>query len=175
MTKSTITIEQLEALAHEIANDDESEHARLLRLCNAMLRILGRRQPELFLRTCTEITDESGHFDNSFPPKEERHGRGPSVLRIFARDVDEVPTSGGFYHSWRLETTSVGCYAGRDGQWYGCRATGTGAVGQYAAHPGDCNRAIELDWHVITPDLQDLREAEPILRAALAQWLAGAA
>lgn len=175
MTTATITIEQLEALANQVANDDESEHARLLRLCRAMLRILGARQPEAFERTCTEITDEAGHWDNSYPPKPERHGRGPRVICIFAHQTDDVPTSSGFYHSWRRQTDCVGCYAGRDGNFYGCRETGTGAVGQYAAHPGTHARAIELDWHVITPDLQDLREAEPILRAALAKFLGVAA
>jgi hypothetical protein len=172
-----ITIEQLEALAHQIANDDESEHARLLRLCRAMVRILAARQAELFVVHATSITDETGHWDNSYPPKRERHyGHGaPRLIEVRDNTTDELPTSGGFYYDWRLETNELGCWIDRDGDFFGCDESGTGSVGQFAAHPGDCNRDITLEWVSIEPSLADLREAEPILRAALAEFLGAAA
>lgn len=172
-----ITIESLEALASQIESDDALEHARLLRLCRAMIRILAARQPELFERRATSITDEAGHYDTSFPPKVELHFDGARrLLEIRDNDTDEIPTSAGFYYSWRRATTDVGCYVGRDGFFYGCEETGTGRLGQFAAHPGNCGREIGLDWVQIEPTVDDLRETEPVLRAALAAYLqAGAA
>lgn len=172
MSLSTITIEQLESLAAQVESDEVAECARLLRFCRAMTRILAARQPDEFTWRCTSITDEAGHWDNSYPPKEETHGRSPArLLRVRKYDFDQVPTSGGFYHSYRCEPTDVGCYVARDGSFWGCRYSGTGEFGSYAAHPGDCNREIELDWHRVEPTLDDLRAAEPVLRAALATYL----
>jgi len=171
-----ITIEQLEALASQIERDDSLEHARLLRLCRSMLRILAARQPEIFVRRATSITDVAGHWDNSFPPKAEYHFDGGSrrLFTIRPNETEDVPTEGGFYHTWRRQTSEQGCYVGRDGHFYGCEETGTGAVGQYAAHPGDENRDITLAWVQIVPTLDDLRETEPMLRGALAAFLAAA-
>lgn len=172
---TTITIEQLEALAQQIADNDEAEAERLLRLCRAMTRILAARQPELFESRCTSITDEAGHYDNSYPPKPETHGRSLPLFRVRKYETEDVPTSGGFYHDYREQTLDEGCYISRDGAFFGCDRSGTASVGRYAAHPGDCNRAITLDWHPIEPTLDDLREAEPALRAALATYLQGEA
>jgi hypothetical protein len=175
--KTPITIEQLEALATQIENDNDTEHARLSRLCRAMVRILAARQPELFTRHATSVTDEAGHWDNSYPPNSERHyGRGaPRLLMIRDNETSDVPTSSGYYHDWRRQTDELGLWIARDGTWYGCDETGTGAVGPYAAHPGDCQRDITLDWIEVTPTLADLRQAEPILRAKLGEFLAGEA
>src|SRR5262245_50501930 len=164
-----ITIEQLETLAAQYAETDAAEHARLLRLCGAMGRILALRQPGVWKRSCTSITDEAGHFDNSYPPKAERHGRGPQVIVVRARDTEDVPTESGFYHAWRRQTTDGGCYLGRDGHWYQSEESGTGSVGQYAAHPGDCDRDITIQWDRTNPTLEDLREAEPCLRGLMAE------
>jgi hypothetical protein len=166
-----ITIEQLEELAAKIEQTDAEEQTRLLRLCNAMGKILARRQPDVWKGTSTSITDEAGHFDNSYPPSEERHGRGPSVVRVRGRETEDVPTETGFYHTWRRQTTDGGCYLGRNGFWYSSDESGTGRVGQYAAHPGDRDRDITIEWERMTPTLEDLQEAEPVLRALLAQFL----
>lgn len=170
-----ITIEQLEALAAQVENDNATEHERLNRLCRAMARILAGRQRELFVARATSITDEAGHFDGSYPPKEECHGRSRALLRVRRYTVENVPTSGGFYHDFREQTTDVGCYVSLDGSLWGCDRSGTGRLGQYAAHPGECNRDITLDWHAIEPTLDDLRAAEAALRDALATYLRGAA
>jgi len=170
-----ITIETLEQLAHEIEATDAAEHARLLRICNAMGRILARRQPDVWDSTATSITDIAGHFDNSYPPKQAHHGRGPSVVVVRERETEDVPTERGFYHAWRRETTDCGCYLGRDGIWYRATESGTGRVGQYAAHPGDCDRDITIEWETTTPTLEDLQQAEPVLRELMATFLSGSA
>jgi hypothetical protein len=172
-----ITIEQLDALAQQVENDNDAEHARLLRLCRAMTRILAARQPDAFERRPSSITDAAGHWDNSYPPKAEDHydHAVPRMISICAHDHEDVPTSSGFYYSWRRQTTDLGCYVSKSGAWYGCQETGTGAVGQYAAHPGDHNRDIMLDYSRITPSLEQLKEAEKILRARLGEFIAGAA
>lgn len=41
---------------------------------------------------------------------------------------------------------------------YGCDETGTGRVGQYAAHPGDCDVDCTLEW--MPRDLDDVSLAE---------------
>ena len=170
---SSITIEQLEALAAQLEADDNTERERLLRLCRAMARILAARQPEAFRRYPSEITDEAGHWDNSYPPKAELHysRSTPRLIRVRKYTTEDVPTSTGFYHDYREQTTELGCYVGRDGSFWGCDRSGTAHFGQYAAHPGECNREIELDWQPIEPTLDDLREAEPILREAMAEFL----
>jgi hypothetical protein len=153
VTTTTITIEQLEALAAQAENDNAAECERLLRLCRAMARILAVRQPEVFKRRATSITDEAGHYDNSYPPKAELHyGHAAPRLAIVQRHATEdVPTSGGYYHTWRRQTDDLGCYVAPDGSFWGCDETGTGAVGQYAAHPGDHDRDITRDWQRIEP------------------------
>jgi len=172
-----ITIEQLEALAAQAENDNAAEYGRLLRLCRVMVRILAARQPAVFLSRASSITDESGHFDNSYPPKAEHHYEHavPRMIQVRAYESEDVPTSGGFYYSWRRQTSDLGCYISKGGTFYGCNATGTGRLGRYAAHPGDCDRDITLDWSRIEPTLDDLREAVETLRGKMAEFLGGAA
>lgn len=171
----SITLEQLEALAGEVEATDQAEKERLLRFCGALGRILAARQPEAWLSMATSITDEAGHFDNSYPPKEERHGRGPQVIRVRRRKTEDVPTESGYYHAWRRQTLDGGCYLGKDGRWYRSDESGTGRVGRYAAYPGDCDRDITIEWETMDPTLEDLREAEPKLRALMAAFLEGSA
>lgn len=173
----TITIEQLESLAAQTENDNAAEHARLTRLCRAMARILAARQPEAFRRWATSCTDEAGHWDGSYPPKAAWHyGHGaPSLIKVTAHETTDVPTEGGYYHAWRRQTDELGCYVGRDGSFHGCDETGTGTVGQYAAHPGDCQRDIERDWQRIEPTLTQLQAAEERLRALMAEFISGLA
>jgi hypothetical protein len=169
----TLTIEALEQLSREVEATDAAEHTRLLRFCGAMGKILAHRQPDVWKATCTSITDVAGHFDNSYPPKAERHGRGPSVVIVRARVIEDVPTEGGFHYAWRRQTTDGGCYLGHDGAWYRADESGTGRVGPFAAYPGDCDRDITVEWVETTPTLEDLRQAEPALRDLMAAYLGG--
>jgi hypothetical protein len=172
-----ITIESLEQLASQIENDNAAEHARLQRLCRAMVRILAGRQPDLFERFATSMTDEAGHCDNSYPPSVALHygTSAPHLIELLDNETSDVPTSRGYYHTWCRQTDDLGLFVGRDGTWYGCDEHGTGAVGQYAAHPGDRDRDILINWVRIEPTLEQLRIAEPYLRRLLAQFLEAAA
>lgn len=174
MTTLPLTIEQLEDLASQVENDNAAESARLTRMCRAMARILAARQPEAFARRPTSCTDEAGHYDGSYPPKAEYHYShgAPRLIRVLARETTDVPTSSGYYHTWRRQTDDLGCYVARDGSFWGCDETGTGAVGQYAAYPGDRDRDIELDWVRIEPSLEQLRAAEERLREKMGEFLA---
>lgn len=165
----TITIEQVEALASQLEASEQEQRDKALRLIRAYARILGAREPERFTRRPTECRDEAGHWDSSFPPKAEYYAlSGPCLLTLRKRDYQDVPTSGGFYHEWKRVTHDPGIYVQRDGTIYGCDEHGTGAVGQYAAHPGDCEREIVLRWSrrpVSEIPTAQLLEAEAELRA----------
>lgn len=163
----TITIEQVEALAERLEADDEAQRAKLSRLIRAYARILIIREPEQFRARAREIRDEAGHSDNSYPPEGvEYNHSGPELIEIRPYEVDDVPTSGGYYHTWRRETNDPGLYVDGYGRIYGAECTGTGRVGQFAAYPGNCDREIEIEWeqrrHVSTVDLV---EVERDLRA----------
>lgn len=169
---SPITIEQLEALASQIENDNETEKERLTRLCRAMIRILAVRQPELFLRHATSATDEEGRSDDSFPPSIQYHFDGaPRLIKVRSETTSDKPTSSGFYHDYQIYTNDRGCYVGRDGGFYGCNEHGTAHFGAFAAHPGTCSRDITRDFEPLDPTLDDLREAEAHLRECMAAFL----
>lgn len=143
----TITVEQVEALASQLEASEQEQRQKALRLIRAYARILGAREPERFRRRPTECRDEAGHWDSSYPPREEYTAHaGPRLVTARKREYQDVPTSGGFYYAWKRVTTDPGVYIARDGTIYGCDEHGTGTVGQYAAHPGDCEREIVLDW-----------------------------
>jgi hypothetical protein len=163
----TITLESLEQLAAQIIDDDDAERNRLLRLVRAYAQIIGRREPGEFARMATRrVSDDDG--DNSYPPETKYVGRsGPVLLRLADPADEEVRTSGGFYHSWKIQTTDSGLYVDRIGNLYGRYQTGTGHYGQFAAHPGDCDVEIEIDWERLDEGeiaIDRLRDAEEILR-----------
>ena len=164
---TTITIEQVEALAERLEADDAAARAKAERLVRAYARILAIREPELFVARPREERDEEGHWDNSYPPKAASYdASGPALYVVEEHEVEHVPTSGGFYFAWKRVTTTAGTYVAADGSIWGCDEHGTGRLGQYAAHPGDCDREIELEWSrrrdVATAELQ---AAELALRA----------
>lgn len=144
---NAITIESLEQLATELEATEAAQRAKLDRLIRAYARILAAREPHLFERKSTEHGDEAGHWDNSFPPHQEfRAHTGPRLLRVEAWDTEDVATSSGFYHSWRRVTTDGGLYVSKMGELYEADETGTGRVGQFAAHPGDCDVECTIEW-----------------------------
>lgn len=167
-TSHEITIEQVEALATKLEADDEAKRAKLVRLICAYTRVIAQRSPEKFQRQATVCRDEEGHFDNSYPPRiVYRDHTGPRLLQVRDNRTDDVATSGGFYYSWKRVTEDRGVWVGRDGTLWGCDETGTGEVGQFAAHPGDCNVDVELEWERLDlddVDTEDLSATESKLR-----------
>lgn len=144
---NTITIEDLERMATELEANEAQQRARLDRLIRSYARILAVREPHLFERRATEHGDVAGHWDNSFPPKQEFRARtGPRLLRVEGYDTEDVATSGGFYYSWRRVTTDGGLYVSKMGELYEANETGTGRFGAFAAHPGDCDVECEVAW-----------------------------
>jgi len=168
MNPTTITLEALEALAAAAESDNAVEHARLARLCTAYGRILRARDPEKFQHKACHVGDEAGHCDSSYPPDQKyTECTGPRALRLRMRATEDIATSGGFYYSWRRVTTDGGLYLGLDGSWYRSSETGTGEVGSFAAHPGDCNVDCTIEWSTVDVDeltLEELRAAEATLR-----------
>lgn len=164
----TITIEQVEALAAQVEGDESVERGRLLRLIAAYSRILAVREPHLYERRALHHGDEAGHYDSSWPPRQvysER--RGPRLIRVRRWETEDVPTSSGYYHEWRRTTVDPGLYVDRAGTIYGADETGTGRVGQYAAHPGDCGVDCTIEWSVrdrAEMTIDEIREVEEHLR-----------
>lgn len=142
-----ITIEGLEAMAAQLEQDAETRAAKLRRLIRAFARIIQAREPRKFIRQPCEFGDEAGHYDNSFPPKQEhRDYTGPRLLEIYEEEIEEVRTSSGFYYDYRIVTTNAGLYVAADGSLWGADRTGTGSLGQFAAHPGDCGVEVTIDY-----------------------------
>lgn len=164
---NTITIESLEQLATELEATEAAQRAKLDRMIRAHARILAVREPHLFERKATERGDEAGHYDNSYPPKQVFRARtGPRLLRVAGYDYEDVATSGGYYYEWRRVTTDGGVYVSKMGELYEADETGTGRLGQFAAHPGDCNVECEIEWsHKRDVSLDQLVAAESHLRA----------
>ena len=76
-----ITVEEIEALAESLAKENEAARAKLLRLIKAEARVLFGREPEQFEQQPTEWSDTAGHFDSSYPPKQEYYNHvGPRVV-----------------------------------------------------------------------------------------------
>lgn len=144
---AAVTIDQLEALAVSLEQTDAEQRAKLLRMIRAEARILAVREPAKFQRKALEHGDEDGHFDGSYPPKQVfKNCTGPRLVRVHSWSTDDIATEGGFYYTWKRVTTDPGLYVARDGTIYGCDEHGTGKLGQFAAHPGDCDVECELDW-----------------------------
>lgn len=169
MTVNEITIEALETLATELSANEEQQRARLIRLIRAEARIVAAREPERFPRRATEYADEDGHWDNSYPPKQVYRAKtGPKLIRLVGCEYEDNATESGFYHAWERVTSDPGIYVSRDGRVYGCEMSGTGRVGQYAAHPGDCDVEVTLDYSLRDEDeipIAQLATAESALRA----------
>lgn len=170
---NTLTIEALEALANSLSETEGNRKRELARLISAYARIIAHRTEGRFPRRSLHVGDEAGHWDNSFPPKMEyTDRRGPGLLKVIADDHEDIATSSGFYYSWRRETTNPGLWVSRDGEIYGRYQTGTGRVGQFAAHPGDCGVDIDVTWEIRPVEdiyLETLEDAEKQLREIVSE------
>lgn len=166
---TAITIEHLEALASELEANSAAQRDRLLRLIRAEIRILAARDPEQFAPLARHYGDEAGHYDNSFPPDQEFSERtGPASIRLTKAVTEDVATSGGYYYQWRRVTSRGALVVDMHGQFWRSSETGTGRVGQFAAHPGDCDVDVTIDWSREDDSeisLDELRSAEVKVRA----------
>jgi len=147
MTTTEITIESLESLANQLETDDAAQREKLLRMIRAEARIIAVREPDKFPARATTCRDEDGHWDSSYPPEQRYCDRtGPRLAKVSGNSTTDIATESGFYHAWRRVTEDRGIYVARDGSIWGCDETGTGRLGQFAAHPGYCNVDVTLDW-----------------------------
>lgn len=164
-----ITIEQVEALAATLLAEDCATRSRLVRLIVAEARIVALREPERLTRRATHHGDEAGHWDSSYPPAQRYTERtGPCSIKCWDAVTDDVPTESGFYYSWRRVTTEYGLAVDAEGRLWRSEETGTGRVGSFAAHPGDCDVDCTIRWWVVSPSdvsVRDLRLVEAELRA----------
>jgi hypothetical protein len=169
MITIAITLVEIEQIATALETESQEQRARLERLCAAYIRILAVRESTIFEQRETVLADEDGHWDSSFPPGQDyKDYTGPALIQLAGRTTSDVATSGGFYYSWRRTTEYGGLYIGRDGQWWRSDETGTGRIGQYAAHPGNCDVDCEIDWSRVDADevtTAELVDAESTLRA----------
>lgn len=177
ITKTTITIEDVEALASALEADEAAERAKLERLIRAEARILAVREPGLFEAQALEYADEDGHWDNSYPPGQSyRVYTGPRLIEVREPETVDVATSPGYYHTWRRVTEDPGLYVDREGRIWGCDESGTGRIGSFAAHPGNCDVEVTLEWerrHDVS--VEELREVERHLRQLAFPLTQGAA
>ncbi len=164
----SITIESLEQLANEMEAEDAAERARLRRLIAAYSRIIYVRGDGKFHARPVEVSDEDGHWDNSYPPAiKYKDFSGPALLQVRRGDYDTVATETGFYHEWRAVTSDHGLYVDRCGDVYGREYTGTGRFGQFAAHPGSCCVQLTVEYDLLDEEeltLDDYRTVEQHLR-----------
>lgn len=159
MTTAEITIEALETLATQLETDDGATRAKLLRMIRAEARILAVREPSKFRSQATACRDEDGHWDSSYPPKQQYCDRtGPRLVQVSDCSTRDLATEGGFYYAWRRVTEDPGLFVARDGAIWGCDEHGTGRLGAFAAHPGDCDVEVELDWS--RRDIDEVTTAE---------------
>jgi hypothetical protein len=165
---SEITLESVEELAREIIAQDNAARERLVRLIAAEARIVARRNPVKFQRRATVYADKAGHWDNSYPPKQDYSARsGPRLLGLISRETEDVPTESGFYYDYRTITAFGGLFVDADGNLWTSDMSGTGTFGQFAAHPGECNVQCEIEWN--RADVEEfattqLQEAEARIR-----------
>jgi len=163
-----LTLDQLEALADSLQLETTNRRTKLLRMIRAYCRILANREPETFADVHTEYADEDGHFDNSYPPSLRRKNfSGPSLVEIVSYSSEDISQESGFYYSYKTVSTDRGLYFDADGTPYGGEITGTGRIGQFAAHPGDCNVDCEIDWdshNTTSIPIARLQDAEKKLR-----------
>jgi hypothetical protein len=151
ITDILASIDSIEAYAASIETAEAESRARLLRIVRALAKIANNKQR--FRRMPMRFQDEDGHYDNSFPPKQDyRDHSGPRLLEIISESTEDIATEGGFYHAWKRVTEDRGLYIAADGTLYGCEQTGTGRFGQFAAHPGNCDVDVDLSWETLAED-----------------------
>jgi hypothetical protein len=164
---NAITIEQVESLAEKLEADERAQREKAMRLIRAHCRILAVREPERFASQPLEYRDEEGHWDGSYPPDQTyQNHSGPRLIEIRDCRTEQIATSGGFYHSWKLVTVDRGLWVDARGRLFEVDESGTGRVGQYAAHPGAVDVEVALEWRPAGDvSTADLLAAERTLRA----------
>lgn len=119
-----------------------------------------------FKRRPTEITDEPGHWDNSYPPKEYVVDRSDERLLLIAESEEsERPLTREAYYDYEIVTTTPALLVNTDGVIYRGYTTGTASYGSYAAHPGTDRRQIEASYEPVRdPSIEELRKVAHVLR-----------
>lgn len=146
-------IENIRTMAADSQSLEAHEQAELDLLCleiKGHAKLLAKHAPSLFRRLATVITDEPGHIDKSFPP--EAHDAKLTTkeyLLVRSAKTVENPITDGYYHTYQITTNRAGLCVDLDGTLYRIDESGTAAVGQYAAQPGECSRDIRRDYTVI--------------------------
>ena len=160
------SIEILENLAATLGAEEKAKRTRLQRLIRAYSRIIALRDGDQFQSQNTEMRDEDGYYDNSYPPEEQCCNQtGPELMRVEQPTDEYVGTSDGFYHDAKVVTEYGGVYVDASGDLWQRRAEGTVRFGSFAAHPGWCNREIGYDFSQVSePTMNDLLTAEEALR-----------
>ena len=152
-TTTALTLDTLEELANGIVADGEARRERLRRMIHHYCRIIAAKEPERFRQRALRYGDEDGHWDNSYPPSMRyADHNGIRSIKIEGGDWTEVATESGFYYHWEAVTSNRGIYADRHGDLYGADYSGVGAVGQYAAHPGNCGVDIRIEYDRLDDD-----------------------
>lgn len=158
-------IRELHAAAEDAEREIFAEREILAEEVKVGARVLARKVAQIFRRLPTEITDEPGHSDSSYPP-EEHTAAWTSEKYLLVRDVTvaEKPTSSGGYYSYSISTETPGLAIARSGSLVAILETGSAALGQYAAHPGTDSRDITREYRSLSaPSLGDLREAAELV------------
>lgn len=164
--QTTITIEQLEALAAQIETEESNERNRLHRLIAAYARIAVKANPDAFPAMPTEYADEAGHWDNSYPPAQEyRAHSGPRLAEVDDLSWEKLARTSGFYYEFDIAADDPGLFVAPDGRIYGGYMAGTGRYGQFAAYPGNVNVEAEIEWAPLQDvSLEQLARAEEKMR-----------
>lgn len=158
-----LTLEQIEGMAAQIVAEAQTQRERLCRLIRAEARIAHNRRPERFKTAPSRYQDEDGHWDNSYPPDQVYCDyTGPQSLLIYAPTTEDYATSDGFYYEYRTVTTKRGLRIAADGTVYTVDQTGTGRFGQFAAHPGECNVDVDLEYSRTSCDNLSIAELAAI-------------
>src|SRR6266404_5360910 len=106
-----LTIQDLEELANQIANENQSRRDKLTRMIRAYCKIIHAREPGKFTRRACHFSDEVGNCDGSYPPDQEYSDRtGPRSIEIINLSSEDVPTESGFYYSYRTVPSDPGLY-----------------------------------------------------------------
>lgn len=164
-----MNIHELEALANEICETQQTKREHLLRMLRAYCKIINAREPGKFKRRACHFGDVAGNCDGSYPPEQAYTDRsGPLAIEIVSFSSEDVPDSGGFYYSYHTVATDMGLYLSPKGDLFGGAMTGTGSFGQFPAHPGDCDVDCSIEWSNLDPEdvpLDRLEKAEKEMRA----------
>lgn len=170
----TVTpLSELQTLLDETMStaDDEREETTMLRLEISILApVVARiktRSPEgrLFKRRPVEITDEPGHWDNSYPPKEHVVDRTDQRLLLISEgETSERPLTSDAYYDYEIVTQTPDVLVDEEGHIYHGRESGTASYGSYAAYPGTDNRQIVRTYERTEGNLDELRSIAETLR-----------